>query len=163
MKKLIISIFAALTFVACDDPNEGSLFVQPTTVESEMTMTTLMEKSPETYSLWIELLKHANFYNAMKDANANATAFCPNNNAMQKFLRSRGVSSVQELDVQYARQVVKAHIIDWQTDSRVITDSSLVIYARNHQDLPAKNLFEQDLTLSFGYQKTDVDDEFRSD
>ena len=100
MKKLIISIFAALTFVACDDPNEGSLFVQPTTVESEMTMTTLMEKSPETYSLWIELLKHANFYNAMKDANANATAFCPNNNAMQKFLRSRGVSSVQELDVQ---------------------------------------------------------------
>ena len=48
MKKLIISIFAALTFVACDDPNEGSLFVQPTTVESEMTMTTLMEKSPET-------------------------------------------------------------------------------------------------------------------
>lgn len=163
MKKLIISIFAALTFVACDDPNEGSLFVQPTTVESEMTMTTLMEKSPETYSLWIELLKHANFYNAMKDANANATAFCPNNNAMQKFLRSRGVSSVQELDVQYARQVVKAHIIDWQADSRVITDSSLVIYARNHQDLPAKNLFEQDLTLSFGYQKTDVDDEFRSD
>ncbi len=163
MKKLFISIIAAVALVACDDPNEGSLFVQPTTVESEMTMTTFMEKSPETYSLWIELLKHANFYNAMKDANANATAFCPNNEAMQRFLQSRGVSSVQELDVEYARQVVKSHIIDWQTDSRIITDSSLVIYARNYQDLPAKNLYEQDLSLSFGYQNTDVDDEFRTE
>ena len=48
MKKLSISIVAAWTFVACDAPSEGSLVVQPTTVESEMTMTTLMEKSPET-------------------------------------------------------------------------------------------------------------------
>ena len=64
MKKIIISISTLFAIVGCKDPNEGELFVRPTTIELEMSMTTILENSPETYSLWIELLKHADFYNA---------------------------------------------------------------------------------------------------
>ena len=53
MKKIIISIMTLFAIVGCEDPNEGELFVRPTNLEAEMSMTTILEKSPETYSLWI--------------------------------------------------------------------------------------------------------------
>ena len=163
MKKLFIGIITLLSCVACDDPNEGDLFVQPTTIEAEMSMTTILEKSPETYSLWVDLLKHANFYNALKDANAKATVFCPNNQAIEQFLKERGVSSVTELDQEYARRLVQNHIIDWQNSSNTLSDSTLIDIARKNGNIEAQNLFNKYLTLSFGYVETDVDDADRSD
>ena len=163
MKKIIISIMTLLAIVGCEDPNEGELFVQPTTIESEMSMTTILEKSPETYSLWLELLKHADFYNAMKDANANATVFCPNNQAMERFLKERGLTSVTELDFEYARTLVKNHVIDWKGNSNELNDSTLIILARENGYIQNQNLFKKYLTLSYGYKKTDVDDVERTD
>lgn len=149
--------------VGCEDPNEGELFVRPTNLEAEMSMTTILEKSPETYSLWIELLKHADFYNAMKDANANATVFCPNNQAMEKFLKERGLTSVTELDFDYARTLVKNHVINWGNSGNGLNDSTLIILARDNEYIQTQNLFKKYLTLSYGYKKTDVDDAERSD
>lgn len=154
---------ASLAIVGCEDPNEGSLFVRPTNLESEMSMTTILEKEPETYSLWIELLKHADFYNAIKDANASATLFCPNNEAIQEFLDERNLTSVTELEFDYARKLVQNHIIDWQGGSNSLNDSTLIILARDNGYIQTQNLFNQYLTVSFGYKKTDVDDAERSD
>lgn len=154
---------AVMALIGCDDPNEGELFVQPTTLESEMSMTTILEKSPETYSLWIEMLKYTDYYNALKDANANATVFAPTNEAITTFLSDRGLSSIEELDVDYASDVVRNHIIDWQDNSNTLSDSTLIILARNGQSISAQNLFNKYLTLSYGYQKTDVDDAQRTD
>ncbi len=123
-----------------------------------MSMTTVLENSPETYSLWIEMLKYTNYYNGMKDANANATVFCPNNNAITEFLADRDVSSIEELDVEYARKVVQSHIIDWQDNASTLSDSTLVILAQEGSYIPAQNLFNQYLNLSYGYRITDVDD-----
>lgn len=163
MKKILISIMALLAIVGCEDPNDGSLFVQPTNIESEMSMTTILEKQPDTYSIWLDMLKYADFYNAMKDANANATVFCPNNKAMERFLDERGVASVGELDREYARRVVKNHIIDWQNSKNELNDSSLIILARNNGYISAQNLFNKYLSVSYGYKKTDVDDDQRTD
>ena len=60
---LCCNLVAALT--ACSDPNEGSLFMTPTTEEAEMSATDILERDAAQYSLWIELLKHANYYNAL--------------------------------------------------------------------------------------------------
>lgn len=166
MKKILIA-FAAITslIVGCTDPNEGSLFVQPTNIETEMSMTTILERSPETYSMWIELLKYTNYYNAVKDANADALVFSPNNDAIQRFLDNRGLTSIEELDLNYAREVVQSHIIDWTSveDATKVTDSSLVSMARAGEYITTRNLFNQYLTLTFGYKETDVDDDERTD
>lgn len=154
---------AILAIVGCDDPNEGELFVQPTTIESEMSMTTILENSPETYSLWIDMLKYTDFYNALKDANANATIFAPTNEAITAFLSERGLSAVEELDLDYAKKVVKNHIIDWQDNSNTLSDSTLIILARNGESITAQNLFNKYLTLSYGYKETDVDDALRTE
>ena len=114
MKKILFTMtVVASLIVGCQDPNEDTLFVQPTNIESEMSTTTILEKSPETYSLWIEMLKYTDYYNALKDANASATVFSPNNEAIKRFLADRGVSTIEELDLDYARKVVQNHKIDW--------------------------------------------------
>jgi len=163
MKKILISIMAILALVGCKDPNEGELFVQPTTIESEMSMTTILENSPETYSLWIEMLKYTDFYNALKDANANATVFAPTNEAITSFLNDRGLTAVNELDLDYAKKVVQNHIIDWQDNSNALDDSTMIILARNGEAISAQNLFNKYLTLSYGYKNIDIDDAERTD
>ena len=166
MKKIFATLTAlAALIVGCTDPNEGELFVQPTNIENEMSMTTIMERSPETYSLWIDLLKYTNYYNAVRDANANALVFAPNNEAIQRFLAERGLSDVEELDLNYAREVVQNHIIDYTSVDKpdVVTDSSLVEKARGGQYITTQNLFNQYITLTYGYKETDVDDDERTD
>ena len=77
---------------SCSDPNEGSLFLTPTTEEAEMAAVDILERDADQFSLWIELLKYANYYNALKDGSARATVFCPDNAAMQRFLQQQGVA-----------------------------------------------------------------------
>ena len=96
---------------SCSDPNEGSLFMTPTTEEAEMSATDILERDAAQYSLWTELLKHANYYNALKDGSATATVFCPTNEAMMRFLRQQGVATVRELTVDYAKSVARVHIL----------------------------------------------------
>lgn len=163
MKKIFISIIALISLFGCEDPNEGELFVKPTTDELEMSMATILENSPETYSMWIEMLHYTDFYNAIKNASAKATAFCPNNKAMTEFLRKRNVSSVTELDRDYARNVVKSHIIDWQDAGNTLTDSMLIQKAVANESIDKENLFGKPITLSYGYKITDVDDIERTD
>lgn len=164
MKKILFTMtVVASLIVGCQDPNEDTLFVQPTNIESEMSTTTILEKSPETYSLWIEMLKYTDYYNALKDANASATVFSPNNEAIKRFLADRGVSTIEELDLDYARKVVQNHIIDWEGGQPEVSDSSLVNDATAGEYIHTRNLFNQYITLSYGYTITDVDDDQRTD
>lgn len=159
MKKIIFGLTILLaTATGCEDPNEGSLFVTPTDVESEMSIIDVLEKSPEQYSSWIEMLKYADFYNALKDASSTSTTFCPTNEAMSKFLSDRGVSTVSELDGEYAREVVKAHIIEGTQVSETTIDE----YAKDSTYITDMNLFGSYLWLSYGYSLTDVDDAERT-
>lgn len=148
-----------LMVCSCTDPNEDSNFVDPTDIEAEMKITDILEKYSDEYSMWIEFLKYADFYNALCDANAVATIFCPNNEAVQDFLAWRGVSSIEELDKEYARSVVRTHIIS----NEKISETSIDNYAKDNTYIPTQNLFGGYLSLRYGHTLVDVDDEFKSD
>ena len=154
--------FAFVFFASCSDPFEGQMFVTPTTIENEMTCTTVLENRAEDFSLFVELLKHADYYNGLKDAKAVATVFAPTNEAMERFLRWKGVSSPQELDRTYARYVVQNHIING-TNSGLKIDSETFINAANEgQSLQLLNLFQTYLRPTYGRVEMDVDDDERT-
>jgi uncharacterized surface protein with fasciclin (FAS1) repeats len=155
-----------LVWSSCSDPNEDSLFVTPTTEETEMAATDILERDIQDYSLWIELLKKANYYNALKDGSANATVFCPNNQAMTRFLSEQGVSTVDELPESYAKSVVRVHIIN----NKRYTDTQIDQYAEQGRnfaergyEIPDTTLLGNNLTLRYGRIETNVDDAQRHD
>ncbi len=159
MKKLslfILSLMAVLT--SCEDPYEGTVYVKDTGETLDMTCAAVLSRNEAEFSLWIELLKYADYYNALNDAGTTATALCPNNEAMREFLDWKGVSSVRELDREYARAVAQIHILP--TD---LSDESLINYAENGETIPVLSIFGTYLTTRFGYTITDVDDAYRTD
>lgn len=162
----VLFTFHVSFFTSCTDPNEGSLFVTPTTEEAEMTAIDILERDAADYSLWIELLKHANYYNALKDGSATATLFCPTNAAMSRFLSEHGVASVSELSEDYAKSVARVHIInnkkysDTELDSYATQGTSL---AERGYEVPATTLLGTNLSVRYGYIETNVDDAYRHD
>ena len=92
MKKSVLYVCLLCIVTACTDPFKGQTFITPTEIENEMTCTTLLEHRSEDFSLWIEMLRHADYYNGLKDVSASITLFAPTNEAMQEFLDWRGVS-----------------------------------------------------------------------
>ena len=150
---------------SCSDPNEGSLFLTPTTLEAEMSATDILERDAQQYSLWIELLKHADYYNALKDGSIKATVFCPNNEAMERFLAEQGVTRVDELSVDYAKNIVRVHIIkaslsDTQLDTYADQGRA---YVERGQEIPDTTLMGTNLSVRYGRIETDVDDAQRHD
>jgi uncharacterized surface protein with fasciclin (FAS1) repeats len=157
-KYIMFACVGSLALSACDDPFEGDTFVTPTDVENEMTCTTLMEKRSDDFSMWIDLLKYADYYNGLKDASATATVFAPTNKAIQEFLEWRGVSSIQELDKTYAREVVQNHIIS----GIKIGNETFINAAADNQALTTQCLFLSYLKPTFGHVVMDVDDAERT-
>ncbi len=155
MKKysLLTSILIAL-FGSCKDPYEGTTYLTDTGDELEMTCAAVLSKNSDDFSLWVELLKYADYYNALNDADATAIVFCPTNEAMREFLAWKEVESVSELDREYARAVVQQHIINNYT----LSDEMLANYAKNGENIPGQTLFDNYLSTGFGYTITDVDD-----
>src|SRR5574344_315140 len=159
MKKFIYFLFslAIVALNSCSDPNEGEMFVTPTTVQSEMSIADVLESNSD-YSMWVDFLKYADYYNAFKDASTKATVFCPTNAAVEAFLQKRGVNSVRDLSKTMARSIVQEHVVP----AVEVSDSTLNDYAQNASYIPTKNLFESYLTLGYGYTITDVDDAQRT-
>lgn len=108
--------------------------------------------------MWIQMLKYANYYNALKDASASATVFAPTNDAVNKFLKQRKVSSISELPVEYAKAVVQNHIIEGSPISETTIDN----YAKDSASISSQNLFGTYLSLRYGYKITEVDDAQRT-
>lgn len=165
MKKILFCLSLALaSFTACTDPNDGEMFVQKTALESEMTATDILEEDPDQFSLWLQLLKHADYYNALKNPDSRATVFCPTNEAINKFLHARGYNSVEDIPVDYAKAVVQVHIIE---GTPLLSDSELDNYASADStastSIPTVTLFGSQLSVRYGYTITDVDDVYRAD
>lgn len=164
MKNIVrmLMLSATVLLAACSDPNEGELFVTPTENRAEMSIVDAMETDVYNgqFSEWIKLLRATNYYNALKSASATATVFSPTNEAMSKFLNSRGLASVEELvaqDSAYAKAVVREHIISGSK----YYDNQIDVYAKEKAYIPERNLFGEYLYLSYGYLETDMDDALR--
>jgi len=143
--------------VACRDPFLDTTYIEQTNEDLQLSNAEFLTKYEDRYSLWIELLKYANLYNALNDAVTNSTVFAPNNSAMTKFLEWKGVSSVQELDKEYARYVAQVHIIKDK-----ISESDFINYVEAGS-VPKKTLFNTYLTTSYGFKNLDVDDKYLDD
>jgi len=153
MKKILLSLCTILCLLsACKDPFLNQTFIIQTDDETLITNAAYFEKRKEDFSMWIELLKYADMYNALNDANTITTVFAPNNEAMQAFLKFKKVSSVQELDFNYAREVVKVHIL-----KSSLNEASFIVHV-NSGLITIPTIFGTYLTTSYGYTKTDVDD-----
>ncbi len=154
MKKISsIILVMTLVFSACQDPFLGSQYIEKTNANLDLSNAEFLKKHEDKYSMWIELLKYANLYNALNDAAATSTVFAPDNEAVTKFLEWKGVSSIQELDQEYARNVAKAHIL-----KGIIKENDFIAYVEKGQ-IPTMSLFGSYLTTSYGYRDLDVDDD----
>jgi uncharacterized surface protein with fasciclin (FAS1) repeats len=115
MTKRLINIFlVALVLFACDDPYEDETFqaydLYPTG--------TYLDSRQDEFSGWIEILHFADLYNAVNQASKTYTCFVPDNDAVDAFLKEKGVSSVQELGKEYVRNLVHYHIIEGEVEQK---------------------------------------------
>ncbi|NLV39549.1 MAG: DUF5108 domain-containing protein [Bacteroidales bacterium] len=155
MKKFsILSIFILLLLSACRDPFLDEPFIKSTGEDLELSNAEFLKKYEDKYSLWIQLLKHADMFNALNDASSVSTVFAPDNRAVEEFLEWRGVESVEELDYEYARYVAQVHIL-----AQNLPEAMFIAYVETGS-IPIKTIFGTYLSTSYGFMDNEVDDVF---
>ena len=109
MKKIKGIYWMLLLFLcaACNDPYEGDTFV----VFDTQPAATYLSTRSEDFSEWISIMKYADLYNAVNQATQYFTLFVPTNQAVKEFYSRKGVSSIEELGTEYARNLVSFHIV----------------------------------------------------
>ncbi len=107
--KNIFKVFLLLSlsvFFACEDPYKDSEFK----VYDVLPISAYLDSRPNEFSEWTNIMRYADMYNAINQAGKVYTAFVPTNEAVRVFLNERGVDSIQQLGIEYARELVKAHV-----------------------------------------------------
>ena len=96
-----------IAFYSCDDPYEGLVYqvydVQPAG--------TYLQSRTDDFSEWIKVLQYGDLFNAVNQADGEFTVLAPTNQAIRSFYEQNGVSSIEELGQEYARELAKYHII----------------------------------------------------
>lgn len=92
---------------ACNDPYDGDTYA----VFDMQPAATYLSSRPGDFSEWIHIMKYADLYNAVNQATQSFTLFVPNNTAVQEFYTRKGVSSIEDLGAEYARNLVSYHIV----------------------------------------------------
>ena len=105
--KLIILFLVVATLFACKDPYEGTTYV----IDDLSPVSGFMTANPDTFSEWTAILKYADLYNALNQSTQMFTVFAPDNGAVRKFYANKGISSAEELDKEFAFELVRFHVI----------------------------------------------------
>lgn len=109
MNSYQILICTALLFLfSCEDPYKNNTYQ----IYDEYPTSTYLDTRSEDFSMWIEILKYSNMYNAINQASEVYTSFVPSNDAVTAFYAKKGVSSINDLDQDYVCELVKYHIIN---------------------------------------------------
>ncbi len=108
IKKYLIMCMALVFLFSCDDPYEDDTYQ----AYDEYPSATYLDTRPEDFSIWVEILHYADLYNAVNQASETYTLFVPDNAAVEKFYESKGISSIEELDKDYVRELVQYHTIN---------------------------------------------------
>lgn len=103
---ILLAASLAGTMTSCENPRGTEIFA----VAEEMPVANYLQEYPEDFSLWVELLYHADLFHTL-NVDALYTCFVPNNDAMQKYLSANGYSSVSSIDKSYAQTLVRYHTI----------------------------------------------------
>jgi len=107
-KKLSIFILLIVTLFSCKDPYADSAYSSASVV---LPAASYLEQTDSlNVNLWVDLLKYTDLYNTL-NLQADYTCFVPNNAAMQAYLSKKGVTSVQDLNMDEAKTLVRYHTI----------------------------------------------------
>ena len=105
--KIYLLVIVLTSFFSCDDPKEGSTYQ----IYDINPISTYLESRPDDFSEWITILKYTDLFNAINFANQHFTAFVPENDAVKSFYAKKGVNSIEELGMDYARNLALFHLI----------------------------------------------------
>lgn len=143
---------ALLVLFACEDPYMGQMFELDDGDDTKITNVAFMEKHAEEYSMFLDFLKYADYYNALNDASKTVTVFAPDNNAMKDFMEQKNIISFDQLSKEYARQVIQVHLLRTS-----LSENSFIQYV-NEGSISVPTLFGDYLALAYGHTPSDVDD-----
>ncbi|MBQ7194852.1 MAG: fasciclin domain-containing protein [Bacteroidales bacterium] len=110
MKKIIIYICmlsGILAVTGCKDPFEEKLFK----AYDEIPIGLTLSGKPE-YSLWVDMLKKADVYNALNLGITDFTLFAPNNDAVTAYLAQKGYESADDMASDDLDYLVRYHILN---------------------------------------------------
>jgi len=108
MKKtyLIYLLGLVMAMVSCQDPYDESTFA----AYEELPISSLLKSQPETFSLWVELMEHADMYNTL-NLRSTYTVFAPSNEGVQRYLDANGWDKVTDIPKEDAEYLIKYHTI----------------------------------------------------
>jgi uncharacterized surface protein with fasciclin (FAS1) repeats len=103
MKRYFKLLFAVsfLVLLACEDPYKNSTYQ----IYNENPISTYLA-SNENYSEWVKVLRYADLFNALNQADQDFTAFVPTNAAVDSFYHKMNVNSIEDLGEEYAKSMV---------------------------------------------------------
>ncbi|NDV63653.1 DUF5108 domain-containing protein [Bacteroides sp. 224] len=130
----LLILFVA--FYSCDDPYKDTVFK----VYDLQPAATYLQGRSDDFSEWVKVLKYGDLFNAINRADDSFTVLAPTNEAVYSFLKKKGVSSIEELDREYARTLVQYHIINDSIDKEDFVRGG---------ELPARTLSGDALLVTF--------------
>lgn len=126
--------FAAFCASCSDDPGVENYY----TAKGDMANTYLTNRS-ETFSEFIEIIQRSNMVNFdLLGTYGSYTVFAPTNEAVDIFLASRGLSSVEELTVEDCDTIAATHIIEQAFFTNEFSNTTL----------PVQNMLDRYLTIT---------------
>lgn len=108
MKRILFYFLMPVLILSCTDPHFDTPY---TSVIDNFPAATYMENdSTLNVSLWVQLLKHADMFNTI-NLQASYTCFVPDNEAMTLYMQQQGVTTVEALNKEKARLLVRFHTV----------------------------------------------------
>lgn len=137
MKTCKTTLFLLLTLClfGCDETKYGIPFYEDNNVQ----LAQYMDRYPETYSEFLKVLDKAQMRHTL-NAYGTYTLFAPSNEAMEAYYVSKGGSSIDILDEEFCKKLVRYHLLS------AVVSSAQFIGGR----LPALNYTEDYLIVEFG-------------
>ena len=105
--KNVRHIFLLLVLAAACDPYEGQLYK----AFDEQTVSGRLAADPA-YSMWVEMLRGADLYNAMNLGAGVYTCFVADNEAVTDYLRDNGYATVADIPQDELNYLMRYHIIN---------------------------------------------------
>jgi|GEM_PF-2378412 hypothetical protein len=106
MKKFLYMTIALLSIIGCD-PYKEQLYK----AYDELPVSLWLSSDPD-FSMWVDMLKRADLYNAMNLGTGIYTCFVAGNDAVSAYLEENGYSSIDDIDHEELLYLMKYHIIN---------------------------------------------------
>lgn len=140
MKKIgkLYWMLLVILCAACDDPYDGDTY----SIYDTQPAASYLSSRSEEFSEWISIMKYADLYNAVNQATQYFTLFVPTNEAVHNFYTKKGVASIEELGIEYARNLVGFHIVQDTINQETFIEKEGI--------LEKKTVSDDYLSVSFG-------------